>query len=44
MKMVVVHRGKSCFDWNGKFNLIGDDEDLNSKVIHLLQDSITPYL
>ena len=29
---------------NGKFHFIGDDEDLNSKVIDLLQDSITPYL
>ena len=29
---------------NGKFEFVADDENLNAKVIALLQDSITPFL
>ncbi|CAK63501.1 unnamed protein product (macronuclear) [Paramecium tetraurelia] len=29
---------------NGKFHIVGDNEDINEKVIDLLEDSLTPYL
>lgn len=29
---------------NGRFHLASDTEDINSKIIDLLEDSLTPYL
>jgi hypothetical protein len=29
---------------NGKFEFVADSENLNEKVIYLLQDSITPFI
>lgn len=29
---------------NGKYQIVSDREDINEKVIDLLEDSLTPYL
>ena len=29
---------------NGKFHFVSDNEEINAKVIDLLEDSLTPYL
>ena len=34
---------KIAFLGNGLHHIVADNEDLNKKVIDLLQDSITPY-